>query len=83
MEKQEIFERLKELLLCQYPEKKELIEKGTLDGTIDGYYELTSVGMLYLIIVIENEFDFEFTDVGMKDFETLGQVVDYIYEIKR
>lgn len=39
---------------------------------------LNSVGILYLVIAIEEYFQVRFDDVGASDFQTLGQVVDYI-----
>lgn len=39
---------------------------------------LSSVGMLYFVIVLENLFDVRFEGVGMEDFITVGDVVNYI-----
>ena len=39
---------------------------------------LSSVGVLYIVIAIEEFFDMRFDDVGFADFKTLGDVVDYI-----
>lgn len=39
---------------------------------------LNSVGILYIVIAIEEEFSFEFENVGFNDFKTVGDVVDYI-----
>ena len=38
----------------------------------------TSVSMLYMVIAIEEEFDIRFENVGAADFDTLGEVIDYI-----
>ena len=39
---------------------------------------LTSVGMLYMIISIEEFFNMRFDDVSFGDFQTVKEVVDYI-----
>ena len=39
---------------------------------------LSSVGVLYVVIAIEEFFGIEFENVGFGDFATVGDVVDYI-----
>ena len=39
---------------------------------------LNSVGILYIVLAIEEEFSIEFENVGFSDFKTVGDVVDYI-----
>ena len=39
---------------------------------------LNSVGVLYIVIAIEEFFNIEFDNVGFGDFRTLGDVIDYI-----
>ncbi len=39
---------------------------------------LTSVGVLYVVIAIEEFFSIRFDDVGFADFKTMGDVVDYV-----
>ena len=39
--------------------------------------------MIYMIIIIENEFGVSFDNVGMGDFKTLGDVVSYIENAKK
>lgn len=41
---------------------------------------LSSIGMLYFVIVIESVFPVRFESVGVEDFITLGDVVRYIQE---
>lgn len=38
----------------------------------------SSVGVLYIVIAIEEFFDIRFDDVGFADFKTVGDVIDYI-----
>ncbi len=39
---------------------------------------LNSVGILYLVIAIEEFFGIRFDEIGTADVKTVGQVVDYI-----
>ena len=39
---------------------------------------LSSVGVLYVVIAIEEFFNIRFDDVGFADFNTVGDVIDYI-----
>ena len=39
---------------------------------------LNSVGVLYVVIAIEEFFGIEFENVGFSDFKTIGDVIDYI-----
>jgi len=39
---------------------------------------MSSIGMLYFVIVIETLFSIRFEGVGVSDFNTLGDVVRYI-----
>ena len=39
---------------------------------------LNSIGMLYMIIAIEESFSVRFENVAMGDFNTVGEVVDFI-----
>lgn len=39
---------------------------------------LSSVGVLYVVIAIEESFGIEFENVGFSDFTILGDVINYI-----
>ena len=39
---------------------------------------LASIGMLYLIIAIEQKFNVKFENVSMNDFTTVKDVIDFI-----
>ena len=41
---------------------------------------LNSVGVLYVVIAIEEFFGIEFENVGFSDFKTIGDVLNYIEE---
>ena len=44
---------------------------------------LNSVGVLYIVIAIEEFFGVEFENVGFSDFETIGDVLNYIEQNQR
>ena len=48
------------------------------DLTVD--VGLSSVGILYVVIAIEEFFGVRFDNVGFGDFKTVGDVLDYIEE---
>jgi len=39
---------------------------------------MTSIGMLYMVISIEETFQIDFGEAGILDFPTLGSVVDFV-----
>jgi len=39
---------------------------------------MTSIGMLYMVISIEEAFRIDFGDASILDFPTLGSVVDFV-----
>ncbi len=39
---------------------------------------MNSVGVLYIVVGIEEMFNIRFDDVGFADFKTIGAVIDYI-----
>jgi acyl carrier protein len=44
---------------------------------------LNSIGMLYMIIAIEEDFSIRFENIAMGDFNTVLDVVNYIEEQKK
>ena len=48
------------------------------DASLVNDLGLSSVGVLYVVIAIEEFFGIRFDDVGFADFKTIGDVVDYI-----
>ena len=53
------------------------------DAVLTDDLGLNSVGVLYIVIAIEELFGIEFESVGFSDFKTLGDVMDYIEEKTR
>ena len=78
MTRNEIIEQLKTILVSADARNAEAAASCTEQSRLTTDLGLTSVGMLYLVIAIEESFGIRFDNVGMGDFTTLGDVVDYI-----
>ncbi len=74
----EIFERLKDILLLSDDQNQAAIAACSEDSGLITDLGLSSVGMLYVVIAAEETFDIRFENVGMADFETVKDVIDYI-----
>ena len=78
MTKNEILEQLKEIMLAMDPTKATLIDTVTEDTRLVEDLGLTSVAILYMVIAIEETFNVTFDNLGVNDFKTIGDAVDYI-----
>lgn len=78
MNKEEIFEGLKEILHNVKPKIE--IEKITVDSSLIGDLAIDSLAMLLLSLAAENKFQMQFDN--KVQFTTVGQVVDCIFEAK-
>lgn len=78
MSRSEIIEKLKEVIkMATGADDASLVDvKESSSLTTD--LGLNSVGVLYVVIAIEEFFSIQFDDVGFGDFSTVGSVVDYI-----
>ena len=76
--REEIFNGLKEILLMIDPSKKSIVDNLNEDSRLIEDIGLASVSMLYLVIAIEEKFNIEFGDLGVNDFKTVKQTIDYI-----
>ena len=78
MSRNEIKEKLAEVMKMATPNAEidvtDLKESSNLVTDVG----LSSVGVLYIVIAIEEFFSIQFDDVGFGDFKTVGDVVDYI-----
>ena len=74
----EITERLREILLAADDRNRDVVAACTEASRLTADLGFTSVSMLYMVIAIEEEFDIRFENVGAADFDTLGEVIDYI-----
>lgn len=80
LNRNEIMERLKDILLMADDRNQKLIENCTEDFKLVTDLGLSSVAMLYVVIAIEETFGIRFDNVGIADFETVKNVVDFIEE---
>ncbi|MBQ7172594.1 MAG: acyl carrier protein [Clostridia bacterium] len=78
MERQQIIDTLKSILLSADPAKRDSLDAIEENSNLTSDVGLSSIGMLYMILAIEETFSMRFDNVGMNDFVTLGDVVDYI-----
>ena len=78
MTRQQIIEKLKEILVATDGRGQSAVMNVTEDTDLFTDLALTSVSMLYMVIAIEEDFNIRFDNVGASDFKTLGDVVDYI-----
>jgi acyl carrier protein len=78
LSRSEILEKLQEIMISINDSEREKIEKTTEDTRLIEDIGLNSVGMLYLVIVIEESFQIKFEEVTTATFDTIGKVIDYI-----
>ena len=76
MDKKEILEKLGGIFQMVMGENAPTTENEDANLTED--LGLNSVGILYLVIAIEESFGIRFDDVGTSDLKTVGQVAEYI-----
>lgn len=78
MERTEIFSKLKEIISKGMDNYDDILAKSSEDSYLKTDLNLNSIGMLYLVISIEEAFDIRFDDVSFNDFEKVRDVIDYI-----
>lgn len=78
LSREEIFEGLKEIILTMDPTKRDVVNSLNENSRLIEDVGLSSVSMLYLVIAIEEKFDIEFGDLGVDDFKTVKDAIDYI-----
>ena len=78
--REEIKENLKNIMISADSKNAAALENFNEEANLFSDLGLTSIGMLYMVIAIEETFGIRFDNVGMNDFSTLGSVVDYIEE---
>lgn len=77
MNRSEIIEKLKEIaeLTVQDPS---ILKNMNEDSDLNTDLGLSSVGMLYIVIAIEELFNIRMDDVSFGDFRTVRDVANYI-----
>ncbi len=78
MNRQEIKTKLCAIMKLAMPSLELTEETLNENANLSADLGLSSVGVLYVVIGIEEMFGIRFDDVGFSDFETLGDVLDYI-----
>ena len=76
----ETLERLKEIFVNINPDTDVDINSITLETSIMEDLGLNSIGVLYLVLAIEEEFNVVMHNSSIESFKTLGDVVSYIEE---
>lgn len=78
MTRQEIIGKLKDIIVSADPGLEARATSVTEDTRIMQDLGLSSIGMLYIAIAIEEEFKIRFDNVGISDFKTVRDIVDYV-----
>lgn len=78
MSRTEIIEKLTDVMKLAMPASQLDVSKLTEDSNLITDVGLTSVGILYVVIAIEEFFQIRFDDVGFADFKTIADVINYI-----
>jgi len=78
MNKIEIKEKLSEIFIMVMGENAVDITNINEQSRLVDDIGLNSVGILYLVIAIEEFFNIRFEDIGTSDLKTIGQVIEYI-----
>lgn len=81
LSRKEIFEGLKEILISMDPSKEEEMKNVSESSRLVEDLGLMSISLLYMVISIEEKFNVELGDVGVNDFPTVKDVIDYIQKI--
>ena len=78
MNRTEIIEKLKDIIVSADSALAERASVVTEDTHIMRELGLSSIGMLYIAIAIEEVFRIRFDNIGVSDFTTVRSIVDYI-----
>lgn len=78
MTRQEIIEKLKEIIVSADGSLQSRMPEVTEETRIMQDLGLSSIGMLYIAIAIEEVFGIRFENVGISDFVKVSSIVDYI-----
>ncbi len=73
-----IVKELRSILISADERKRAVVESCTEDASLATDIGLTSIGILYIVIAVEETFGIRFDNVSTADFATLRDVVNYI-----
>lgn len=74
----DILAKLKEIMQSMYDAPSAAIEAATEETRLMEELGFTSVNYLYMVIIVEENFNVRFDQVGGNQFQTVGDVVTYI-----
>lgn len=80
MNREEIMSGLKSILRTIEGHDDKVIDAATESTGLKNELGLNSIGMLYIMITIEEKFEISFENSHIEDFKTLGDVINYIEE---
>lgn len=80
LSRREILEKLQDIMISINQNDREKIEASNEETRLVEDIGLNSVGMLYLVLVLEESFQIRFEDVTTATFDTVAKVIDYIEE---
>lgn len=74
----EIIEKLKEIILQATGNEPGSLDNCTEASNLTTDLGMNSIALLFVVIAIEETFDICFDEDRVADFETVGDVVDYL-----
>lgn len=77
MSELEIFEKLKEIFVLVVNRNAD-VSKITMKDNIINDLGVSSVGLIYLIVAIEETFGVDMSEVSVNTFQTIEDVIKYI-----
>lgn len=81
MSELEILEGLKKIFTLVINRNAD-VDNMKMDAKIVSDLGVSSVGLIYLMVAIEEQFSIDMSDVTFNSFETVGDVVTYIKDKK-
>ena len=79
MAKEEIFEKLKELVVDQLGVEEDEV---TMEASMQDDLGADSLDLVVLVMSVEEEFGVKVADEDLENIKTVGDIVDYIEENK-
>ena len=77
MAKEEIFDKLKELVVDQLGVEEDEV---TMEATMQDYLGADSLDLVDLVMSVEEEFGVKVADEDLENIKTVGDIVNYIEE---
>ena len=78
MTREEIKDKLAEIMIMAMPDAADLVKNCDEQSNLHTDLGLNSVGMLFMVIAIEEFFAVELGNLNFNDFQTVSDVIDYI-----